>query len=116
MFEPNVKVRSRNQGKSPTNKKGMYMKLSIILLASSVVLISGNAMAAADGEMQTMQQCSTLLPQGASEYTVKINGKIDAKREYHGEFVVNSTTTQAPTPAEKKKLQPFVDCVSKLIN
>ncbi|HFE7524590.1 TPA: hypothetical protein ACGAD2_005298 [Salmonella enterica subsp. enterica serovar Newport] len=76
----------------------------------SLLIISGAAMAEGN-----MENCAKLLPSDGKLYEVSLAGTITADRKFEGELNISDNTRKQLTDEEKKKTEPFVECVKKRI-
>lgn len=78
----------------------------------SLLIISGTVFAEAD---RTMENCAKLLPSDGKQYTLSLVGEITSDRKLKGELNISDNTRKQLTNKEKKKTEPFVECVKKLV-
>lgn len=64
---------------------------------------------------ETMENCANLLPSDGKKYEVSLAGTITADRKFEGELNISDNTRKQLTDEEKKKTEPFVECMKKLI-
>lgn len=64
---------------------------------------------------ETMENCANLLPSDGKQYEVSLAGTITADRKFEGELNISDNTRKQLTDEEKKKTEPFVECMKKLI-
>lgn len=64
---------------------------------------------------ETMENCANLLPSDGKQYEVSLAATITADRKFEGELNISDNTRKQLTDEEKKKTEPFVECVKKLI-
>lgn len=64
---------------------------------------------------ETMENCANLLPSDGKQYEVSLAGTITADRKFEGELNISDNTRKQLTDEDKKKTEPFVECVKKLI-
>lgn len=62
-----------------------------------------------------MENCAKLLPSDEKLYEVSLAGTITADRKFEGELNISDNTRKQLTDEEKKKTEPFIECVKKLI-
>lgn len=78
----------------------------------SLLIISGAAFAEAN---RTVEECAKLLPSDGKQYELSLAGTVTNDRTLKGELNISDKTREQLTDAEKKKTEPFVECVKKLI-